>query len=365
MKLTINSKTILEKVLEVGACINSGHHMPILQCIKLDVAKDGLEFTATDLETTARAWITGGHTASGEMGTCIPFKMFLSILKSLPDAPVDMEFKGNNLNLVCGQSVYDIPLDKVDEFPKEEAVEWEPGFDIPTDDLVTSIKNALKFNDPADDLGPFSSIRIYSRDGIAKIAGFCYHKLYQRELFETDGQFDLLLSTNTANFLASGIIKEDNIKVSHTDNRIRFEGESYSIITLRPNKNLPDQEVLIKKNMHDGGLAVMDKKEFTSKLNRLINPSMLVYPVVKMTFGPKELRMELNNDFFNYKGKEVVKSDRDGEAVTINLNANQVLNAVSVVSEEVLKLAVAGPKQACFIRTQKTDILISPYGSSS
>jgi DNA polymerase III sliding clamp (beta) subunit (PCNA family) len=71
--------------------------------------------------------------------------------------------------------------------------------------------------------------------------------------------------------------------------------------------------------------------------------------------------MDLHNDFTNYKGHEVVKSEHGGDTVTIGFNANMMLNAISVVSEEVLKFVVGKPNQACFINTHKTTMLITPY----
>lgn len=359
MKITVNNKDFLERVNMVGACINSGHHMPILQNLKLENGDGKLTFTATDMEITAKTWMES--TVSKYFGVCIPFKMVSGILRSLPNGPVDMDFGAKNLHLVCGHSVYDIPLEDIDAFPKPEELEWKNGFELPTDELSQSIKNALKFNDPMDDLGPFSCIKIYARKGKAKITGFTPQKLYIHELFDTDQEFELLLSSNTANFLSSGVLKDKKVNVSHTDNMIMFQGSDYTITTIKPNKEMPDHEVLIKKNRNNGDLVVMDKKELVSKLNRLVAPSMLTYPIVKFTYGPKDLEMRIHNDFINYKGLETMPCEKIGEPVTIGFNSNHVLNAVGVVTEEALKFIVGKPNQACFLKTNKTEIIIIPY----
>lgn len=123
MNTQILQENLLKALTRVGRIVSPRPQLPILQNVKLKATKDGLEVSATNLESTETVWIGGKVEKDGEL--CVPARILIEFVSSLPAGTVHMVTKDASLHITCAKFSAVIPGVPVAEFPVVELVEKE------------------------------------------------------------------------------------------------------------------------------------------------------------------------------------------------------------------------------------------------
>lgn len=100
---------------KVSRTVPSRPQLPILQNVKLDAKKDGLEITATNMETTETVWVGGKVEKEG--GVCVSARVLFEFVASLPAETTHIIVKDETLHVSCGGFQATIPVVSAAEFP--------------------------------------------------------------------------------------------------------------------------------------------------------------------------------------------------------------------------------------------------------
>jgi len=86
MRIFVSSVKLLKNLQVLSGVINTSNTLPILDNFLFDFEGDLLQVTASDLETTMKVKI---EIESKEKGIfCVPAKLLIDILKTLPEQPL-------------------------------------------------------------------------------------------------------------------------------------------------------------------------------------------------------------------------------------------------------------------------------------
>ena len=152
MRIFVSSAKLLKNLQVLNGVINTSNTMPILDNFLFDFEGNLLKVTASDLETTMKVNI---EIESEEKGlACVPARLLIDILKTLPEQPLVFDFLENNvLKIKTDSGNYEIAYVSGLEFPKAIEMENTSRTIIPSKVLSTAISKTI-FATGTDDLRP-------------------------------------------------------------------------------------------------------------------------------------------------------------------------------------------------------------------
>lgn len=141
MNTHVLQENFLKALTRVGRTVSPRPQLPMLQNIKLSAKKDGLEITATNLESTETAWVGGKVEKEGEL--CVPARVLIELVTSLPPETIHLVAKDNSIHLTCAGFSAVLPGISAAEFPPVVTIEAKDATQVEKDGLVAALSSVL------------------------------------------------------------------------------------------------------------------------------------------------------------------------------------------------------------------------------
>lgn len=120
MNIKILQENLLKALTKANRTVPAHPQLPVLQNIKLMARKDGLEVTATNMETSETVWVGGKVEKEGE--ACVSARTLFEFVASLPTETVHITGKEESLFISCAGFQATIPTIASSEFPPVPAL---------------------------------------------------------------------------------------------------------------------------------------------------------------------------------------------------------------------------------------------------
>lgn len=115
MRVLVQQKDLAKTAQQMSAALGDGKSIPALGAIKIE-ATDAIRMFATDLITSLQAVIVESIIkAPGSF--CVPGKLFIDTIASLPPGEVELNLSGNKLVIKQARSMFGINVMPSDDFP--------------------------------------------------------------------------------------------------------------------------------------------------------------------------------------------------------------------------------------------------------
>ena len=101
MKFTITRQNLHNGLAAVSASIPSKTTLPVLSNILLETEEDGVWMSGTDLVVSVRVKVPAEIAEGGSLTA--PGKKLQEITRELPDQPVEISTRSDQIELACGQ----------------------------------------------------------------------------------------------------------------------------------------------------------------------------------------------------------------------------------------------------------------------
>lgn len=138
MKLEISRESLLKPLQQVIGAVERRQTLPALANVLLNADDTGLQLTATDLEVELRADVGAEIERGGE--TTVSARKLLDICRTLPaGAAIDLELKGEQIELRSGRSRFVLATLPAAEFPRVDDIQAQVEFELPQGDLKRGI----------------------------------------------------------------------------------------------------------------------------------------------------------------------------------------------------------------------------------
>lgn len=143
MKISVARGELLEALSIAGKGLSSRTTLPILSGILLDAHDGELTLQSTDLEVSIRDVVGANVEKDGQ--TVVPGRLITDIVRSLPEAAVTIDATAHDhAEIRCGQSSFKVRTLSPDDFPKFPEVKAEKKASIPTETLVSVVRQVSK-----------------------------------------------------------------------------------------------------------------------------------------------------------------------------------------------------------------------------
>lgn len=339
MRLTLPREVLLKPLQQVVNVVERRSTMPILANLLMQVSREQLALTATDLEVQMVATTTAAGAVDG--ATTVPARKFFEIVRALPDgATVSLTLSGDRLNVSAGRSRYTLACLSADDYPASDELEVVERVRLKERDLK-AVMDQTSFAMAQQDVRFYLNGLLLDVDGtVLRAVATDGHRLAVAETaVESGAQVRKQLILPRKGVLELSRLLETGesdieLEIGRTHLRVRRDGLAFSSKLI--DGRFPDYEAVIPLGA-DKEVRV-NRDELRSSLLRAVILSNEKYRGVRLEFSPGVMRVVAHNPE-QEEAVEELEAQTQIDALSVGFNASYVLDALGALSgDEVLLL---------------------------
>jgi DNA polymerase-3 subunit beta len=362
MKFSTLKENLKDGLNLVGHIAGKNQNLPILNNIMMDIKEGEIKLITTNLEIGMIHTIRGKVEQEGEF--TVGAKMISDYINLLPNKQINITKKEESIQVECENYKTKIKGQPADDFPLIPTVDKEKGF---TAD-VASFKKALSkvvfaVSSGESRLELSGVIFIFGKDKLTMAATDSY-RLAEKEVdiktesASMEGQ-NIIVPAKTLQELVrvlSGIkdenIEENNqeeIKFFVSDNQIMFTFKNTELVSKLIEGQYPDYKQIIPSESRTS--VVVNREEFVRAVKTSSLFSKTGVNDINLDFPKGENKMVVSSTSGD-TGENVVDMEANvsGEDNGIIINYNYLLDGLSHINEENIKIEIIDNNTPCIIK---------------
>ena len=347
-------KTAQEKVLSalqaVAGIVERRHTLPILANVLIRKTGANLELTTSDLEIQVRTRAELGGDG-GNFATTVGARKLIDILRSMPnDQIVTLTANQNKLTLQGGKSRFTLQTLPGDDFPLvQEAADFGPMFSVPQKALKGLI-NQVHFAMAVHDIRYYLNGILFVAEGKSlTLVATDGHRLAlaQATLDVEIPKQEVILPRKTVLELQRLLKDEDTpIEMRFAGNQAKFVFSGMEFVTKLVEGKFPDYNRVIPKNHKNH--VTLGRAPLLASLQRAAILTSEKFKGVRVNIEPGTLRIASSNAE-QEEAKEELEIDYGGDAIEIGFNVTYLIDALSNMSVEMIKMELQDTNSSALI----------------
>lgn len=343
MKFVISREALLKPLNLVAGVVERRQTLPILSNVLLVLDGNQLSITGTDLEVelVGRVSLEQAPTAGGEV--TVPAKKLADICKSLPDG-CDIEIAQDEQRLIVrsGRSRFTLSTLATTDFPVVEDSPDGSSFSIKQGDLKRLI-DRTSFAMAQQDVRYYlngmlweiqaNQFRVVATDG---------HRLAICTLptsIDSAEKAQVILPRKGVMELAKLMMAEsDDVEIVIGSNHIRATTADFTFTSKLVDGKFPDYERVLPRSISKTIFGSRDElRQAFSRASILSNEK---YRGIRLLLSDGTVQIIANNPE-QEQAEETVTVDYQGESLEIGFNVSYLLDVLSVLSGEKIKISLS------------------------
>jgi DNA polymerase-3 subunit beta len=354
MRFSISSAELKEQLQIISGAIGSNPVLPILEDFLFQIDEDKLTIIATDLETFIASEISVHTEISGSVA--IPAKILLDTLKQLPTQPitfsVDMGSFAVKITSAFGQ--YELAGEDGNDYPKLPEPDATDNIEIPAVLLLEGINKTI-FATSTDDLRPaMTGVFLQLDDKGVTFVSTDAHKLVKYTFTELspNSHTSLILPKKALNLLKNALSDvSGSVKISYSRSNAFFYFENQTMVCRLIDARYPEYNAVIPKDSPNVMSVV--RQDLLNSMKRIANYANKTTNQVKLHISEKGLTIEAEDLDFSNKAREQMPCYYIGEPMIIGFNAKFLIEMLSVIGGDNVKLFLSTPNRAGILRMEE------------
>ncbi|MFC4619713.1 DNA polymerase III subunit beta [Camelliibacillus cellulosilyticus] len=363
LKLSVSRTRLAETVNHVMKAVSSRTTIPILTGIKIVATSDGLTLTGSDSDVSIQAYIPVEENETEYVNiektgsVVLPARYFADIVKKLPEDTVDIEVDNRLITrLVSGNSEFSLNGLDAQEYPRLPIIRDDMTTPIRIDLLKHVIRQTVFAVSTSETRPIFTGVHWNIQNGKLSCVATDSLRLAERTIaFETestDNVTDIVIPGRSLNELSK--ILDDNrenwVDLIVTENQVLFKTKYIRFYSRLLEGNYPDTKALIPNNVKTE--IIVDTKRFLHAIDRA---SLLARDernnVIKVkTLENNQLEIVSQSLEIGRVNEQVPAKLIEGEEMRISFNAKFMMDALSRVDAEEIKLIFTGAMKPLLIK---------------
>ena len=356
-------KTAQEKVLSalqsVAGIVERRHTLPILANVLIRKTGEQIELTTSDLEIQVRTRAELGGDG-GNFATTVGARKLIDILRSMPaDQIVTLTANQSKLTLQGGKSRFTLQTLPSDDFPLvQEAADFGPAFSVPQRALKGLI-NQVHFAMAVHDIRYYLNGILFVAEGknLTLVATDGHRlALAQATLDVEIPKQEVILPRKTVLELQR-LLKDEKegvdgekgggmIEMRFAGNQAKFSFSGMEFVTKLVEGKFPDYNRVIPKNHKN--TVTLGRVPFLASLQRAAILTSEKFKGVRVNIEPGTLRIASSNAE-QEEAKEELEIDYGGDSIEIGFNVTYLIDALSNMSVEMIKLELQDTNSSALI----------------
>lgn len=362
MKVVIKQNILMEHLNYVIRGVSNKNLIPVLNCIKFDVNKEGICLSSTDNEIAIKSFISKEEIDNiEEPGSfVVNGRLIYEYIKKLPGQLITIEeLVDSKINIFTKVSSTNLNCNRVEEFPTIEIEESKDPI-ILDKKLFKTIINQTLFATSSEESRPeLTGLNVkITGNKLECIATDSYRLAKKEVLLETEVKenINIIIPTKNLNELLKMLNDEDTLELNIFNNKIIFRFDSIIMLSRIINGTYPDVNKLIPDKFEL--VASLNLNEFYEAIDRA---SLLTNENEKNT-----IKFELKNNTVtissnlpekgNVEEKLVCTKNVDKE-IRIAFSSKYMLDAIKSFNCDQINLMFNGDNKPIIIKNTEEDNL--------
>jgi DNA polymerase-3 subunit beta len=344
MNFTITRQNLHNGLAAVSASIPSKTTLPVLSNILFEARDGEVRMSGTDLDVAVRVRVPAEVKQPGSLTA--PGKKLQEIVRELPDHPVEVTTRGEQIELKCGKSHFKLNGLPADEFPTLTEVDFGSGLTV-TGTNLNGLIQRTSFAVSTEESRPILNGVLWElRDGEMKMVATNGHRLARMSVpVESTG-------TRSADFIvppaALGQVQRlfkdsDAIEVARSDNHLGFRAASTEVYTRLIEGTYPNYEQVIPRD--NDKTATIGKKALESAVRRMAVVASDQTHRIRLKFEPNRVHLNVLTPDLG-EGHDELEIDYQGSELEIGFNANYLLEVLRYMPSDDVKFSFKAPERA-------------------
>lgn len=351
MKFIVNSSVLAKNLQAIGGVIPSSSSLPILENFLFELKNGILLITASDLDTTMTVSLEPSM-YEDDGSVAINAKIIMEALKTLSDIPLTFNINQDNfsVDISAGEGKFGVAGYDGSDYPKPKALADPIVLHIKSQVLHTAFTKTT-FAVGKDEMRPVMSGVLFdiSPDRLTFVATDA-HKLvrYRRTDIETTDTSTLILPTKPLNQMKSLLSQEDiDVLIEHDQKHIYFRFGNFVVHSKLIEGRFPNFEAVIP--MSNPYKLVIDRTPLLNSLRRASIFANQSTHQIRVKISENVLFLSAEDIDFANKAAEPLNCNYEGDEIEIGFNAKFILEILSNVDAEMIRVELSAPNRAVLI----------------
>ncbi|MEL7021365.1 MAG: DNA polymerase III subunit beta [Bacteroidota bacterium] len=354
MKFSVSSTELLKRLQIANGAIGSNPVLPILEDFLFTIEGSKLTIAATDLETSITTSID--VMADSDGAVAIPAKILLETLKALPQQPITFAVNDDNhaIEITSAYGKYRLAGENGEDFPE-----------VPIPDTVETVAiNALNlsqaigktiFATSNDELRP-AMTGVYVQVDFNKMTFVATdaHKLvrYTCTEVESDVSTTFIVPKKALNELTKSLPNAGEVKVAFNKANAFFYYADTTLVCRLIDARYPDYNAVIP--VDNPYTLTLVRNDFMNSLKRIAIYANKTTNQVILDVNADNMNISAQDLDFSNEAKEQLDCNYDGDPIKIGFNAKFLIEMLSVLESEEIKLELSTPTRAGILLPDET-----------
>ncbi len=347
MNFQITRQNLVQGLASVSASIPSKTTLPVLSNILFEAAPDGVRMSATDLDVGVRVQVPANVSEGGSLTA--PGKKLQEIAKELPDQPVQITTRGDQIELVCGRSRFKLNGLPADDFPALPSVSFDGGWVAEGANLLSLIQHTSFAVSTEESRPVLNGVLWELRDGEMRMVATNGHRLARMRIpagpsVETTAQ--LIVPPAALDQVRRLFKGDETIRVGREANHLGFRSESIEVYTRLIEGTYPNYEQVIPKD--NDKHAIMERKSLESAIRRVAAVASDQTHRIRMEFSENRVVFNVLTPDLG-EAHDEIEIGYEYDPIAIGFNANYLLEVLRYVGSDEVKMSFKAPERAATV----------------
>ncbi|MEE9524334.1 MAG: DNA polymerase III subunit beta [Thermodesulfovibrionales bacterium] len=336
MKITVSKEKLQEKLSNIQSIVEKKTTMQILSHFLLKVASDGVDISATDLETAMKEPLDP-EKVDAEGSLCIPARKLFEIVREI-DGDISLSSDdGEWLKVKAGATSFRLACLDAEEFPKWPHMEEGQKMVLKAADLLHMIEKTLYSAGESDTRYTLNGILFHIIPSKKEfvVVGTDGHRLsaiFNSMDLSISEEVKVIIPRKAASelrkFLGSG---DEDISVFVGKNHIQFDIGDIKFLTRLIEGTYPNYDQVIPKSNEKK--LIIDKESFIKALRRTSVMSREKSNAVKFDIKENLITITASNPDLG-EARDQINVDYSGEELSLGFNARYLIDALSAIKSD-------------------------------
>ncbi len=364
MKLKIKQKILMEHLNYVIKGISSKNLIPILNCIKFDLKKEGLYLMSTDNEIAIKTFIDAKDIEEIEEkgDIVVSGKYIYEIIKKLSNEVINLEeIMSSQLLITTAQSSFKLNCNNASEFPNLDLEFSKTPIVINQQSFRTTINQTIFATSTQESRPVLTGINFKISDNKLECTATDSYRLARKEIElgkKVDQEINIIVpAKNLLEVIRLLNNDEDTLELHIFNNKIIFYFGSLIIMSRLINGSYPDTNKLIPEEF-----LTCIKVNLNNFFNSIDRASLLTNEeeknIIKLESKGDYLLISSNIPEIGNVEEKVELKDKIEENVKIAFSSKYMMDAIKVFDSEEIEIKYNGEIKPIIITDGETDNLL-------
>lgn len=356
MKFIVNSSYLLKQLSNINGVITTNPVVPILENFLFEIDKSNLKVTASDLQTSMITEITVESKEKGSIA--VPARILLDTLKNLPDQPVTFSIDTTSyaIEISSDNGRYRLAGENATDFPKVPSVSNDFSANISSEVLAKAVNNTI-FATSSDELRPaMTGVYVNLGDKNTTFAATDGHRLvrYRRNDIKSENGNSIIIPRKALNLLKSTLPTENtDVTIDFNLSNAFFNFGNIRMICRLIDERFPDYENVIPSS--NPIKMTINRTDLLGSLRRISIYANKTTHQVRLKITGSELQVSAEDLDFSNEANERLSCEHEGEDIEIGFNARFLVEMLSNLDADQIKLNMSAPNKAGVITPVEKD----------